>query len=93
VIVGRLTVTLSIPAARSLKEKRRVIRSLVTRLRNQYNASVAEVGDNDLWQSCRLGVAVVSNQTGHADSQLAAIVKVMQQEREAFLVDYEIEIT
>ncbi len=85
--------TLSIPAARSLKEKRRVIRSLIARLRNQHNAAVAEIGDNDLWQSCRLGVAVVSNQTGHADSQLAAVVKTVQQEREAFLVDYEIEIT
>lgn len=85
--------TLNIPAARSLKDKRRVIRSLVTRLRNQFNASVAEVGDNDLWQSCRLGVAVVSNLHAHADSQLTAIVKAVQQEKEAFLVDYEIEFT
>jgi uncharacterized protein YlxP (DUF503 family) len=85
--------TLSIPSARSLKDKRRVIRSLVARLRSQYNASVAEVGDNDLWQSCRLGVAVVSNQQTHADSQLTTIVKAVQQEREAFLVDYEIEFT
>jgi len=85
--------TLSIPAARSLKDKRRVVRSLVTRLRNQFNASVAEVGDNDLWQSCRLGVAVVSNLQTHADSQLTTIVKAVQQEQEAFLVDYEIEFT
>lgn len=87
-----MTVTVSIPAARSLKDKRRVIRSLVARLRNQYNAAVAEVGDNDLWQSCRLGVAVVSNEAAHADQQLAAIVRSLRQETEAFLVDYEIEM-
>lgn len=87
-----MIVTLSIPAARSLKDKRRVVRSLIARLRNQHNAAVAEVGDNDLWQSCRLGVAVVSNETAHADRQLASIVKAMRQEPEAFLVDYEIEM-
>jgi uncharacterized protein len=87
-----MTVTLSIPAARSLKEKRRVVRSLVARLRNRHNAAVAEVGDNDLWQSCRLGVAVVSNESAHADQQLAAIIKAVRQETEAFLVDYEIEM-
>ena len=53
---------------------------------------MAEVGDNDLWQSCRLGVAVVSNETAHADRQLASIVKAVRQESEAFLVDYEIEM-
>lgn len=84
---------LNIPAAQSLKDKRRVVRSLVTRLRNQHNAAVAEVGDNDKWQICRLGAAVVSNRSDHADSQLAAIVRSVQQESQAFLLDYEIEIT
>lgn len=88
-----MTMILNIPAAQSLKDKRRVVRSLVTRLRNQHNAAVAEVGDNDKWQICRLGAAVVSNRSDHADSQLAAIVRAVQQEPQAFLVDYEIEIT
>ncbi len=92
-VVGRLQATLNIPAARSLKDKRRVIKSLLTRLHNQYNAAVAEVGDNDVWQLCRLGAAVVSNRTDHANSQLSALVRMMENEREVILVDYEIEIT
>jgi len=92
VIVGRLTVTMSIPAARSLKDKRRIVKSLIARIHNQHNAAAAEVGDNDAWQLCRIGVAVVSNQSDHAHSQLSSVVRLMEQEREAVMVDYDIEI-
>lgn len=92
-VVGRLEITVNIPAAQSLKDKRRVIKSLITRIRNQHNAAVAEVGENDKWQICRLGAAVVSNRREHANSQLTAIVNMMERETAVFLIDYEIEIT
>jgi uncharacterized protein YlxP (DUF503 family) len=85
-------VTINIPAARSLKDKRRVVKSLITRIHNQHNAAVAEVGDNDKWQICRLGVAVVSNRGDHANSMLSHIVKAIEREPESVLVDYEIEL-
>lgn len=91
-VIGRMEVRLSIPAARSLKDKRRQIKSLVDRIHNKHNASVAEVGDNDIHQSARLGVAVVSNQRDHADRRLAAIIEMIRHERELILVDYETEI-
>jgi uncharacterized protein YlxP (DUF503 family) len=91
-IVGRMTVTLNIPGARSLKDKRRVIKSLIARIQNRHNAAVAEVGDNDKWQACRLGVAVVSNQGGHADRQLAAIMSMIDREQNILVVDYETEL-
>lgn len=69
-----------------------MIKSLITRIRNQFNAAVAEVGENDKWQICRLGAAVVSNQKEHANSQLSAIVNMMEREYEIILVDYSIEI-
>jgi len=92
VVVGRLEVTVNIPSAQSLKDKRRVIKSLIARIRNQHNAAVAEVGENEKWQICRLGAAVVSNRTEHANSQLTAIVNMMEREYEVILVDYNIEI-
>ena len=91
-IVGRLEITARIPSARSLKDKRRVVKSLITRLHNKYMAAVAEVGDNDKWQICRLGAAVVSNRSEHANSQLSHIVNAIEREQEIILVDYEIEI-
>ena len=91
-VVGRLEVTINIPAARSLKDKRRVVKSLIARIRNQHNAAVAEVGDNDKWQICRLGVAVVSNRSDHTNSLLSNIVKAIGREPESVLVDYDIEL-
>jgi len=90
--VGRLQLTVNIPAAQSLKDKRRVIKSLIARIHNQHNAAVAEVGDNDKWQVCRLGAAVVSNRSDHAHSLLSAIVKAVERETAIVLVDYDIEI-
>ena len=84
--------TLNIPAARSLKDKRRVVKSLIARIHNQHNAAVDEVDDNDRWQICRLGVAVVSNRSDHVDSQLAAIVRMVERERDLSVIDLETEI-
>jgi uncharacterized protein len=92
VVVGTVQLTLNIPAARSLKDKRRIVKSLLARLHNQHNVAVAEVGDNDLWQLCRLGAAVVSNRSDHANSQLTALINMIEKEHDVYLVDYEIEM-
>lgn len=60
-IVGALLLRLHLPEARSLKDKRQVVSSLMSRLRNRYGVSVAELSDLDVWQSATLGVACVSS--------------------------------
>ena len=74
-------VTLRLPASRSLKEKRQVIRSLVERLRRQFNVAIAEVEEQDTWQTAVLGLAVVSNDAGHAERQLDRILEVIEATR------------
>ncbi len=91
-VIGRMEVRLSIPAARSLKDKRRQIKSLVDRIHNKHNASVAEVGENDDHRMALLGVAVVSNQREHADRRMASIIEMINCERELILIDYETEV-
>ena len=68
--VGLCTVELFIPDAHSLKEKRQVLQSLKTRLRDKFNLSVAEVGDQDLWQKAILGMACVANESAHVNQVL-----------------------
>jgi uncharacterized protein YlxP (DUF503 family) len=87
-----MEIVVNLPSARSLKDKRRMIKSLVTRIRNKSNASIAEIGDNDKWQICRLGVAVVSNRSEHAHSQLSSIINMVKMETEMYLVDYQTEL-
>lgn len=90
--VGVLTLELAILEARSLKDKRRVIKSLVDRLRNRFNASVAEVGYGDLPKRARLGVATVSNDSRLVHSMLDKMVDVARRSPGVTLVDYQREL-
>jgi uncharacterized protein YlxP (DUF503 family) len=64
-VVKLLTLDLHFPGCSSLKEKRFVLSSIKSRLRQRFNVSVAEVGYQDKWQRCRLAVVMVaSNRRG-----------------------------
>jgi uncharacterized protein YlxP (DUF503 family) len=67
VVVGTLQITLHVPESHSLKDKRMVVRSLTSRIRNTFAVAVAEVGEQDTWQTAVVGVACVSNNARHAD--------------------------
>ena len=56
-IVGACVVELHIEGAQSLKAKRGVVRSIVRRVRNEFNLSVSEIGGQDTWQYTALGLA------------------------------------
>jgi uncharacterized protein YlxP (DUF503 family) len=60
-----MEIDLHLPACRSLKAKRAVLRPIVEGLRGRFRVSVAEVGDQDLWQRANIGVAVVGATTSH----------------------------
>ncbi len=62
-IVGLLTLDLHIPGANSLKDKRRVIKSLIAKIKNRFNVSISEVDSQNLWQRSLIGIAYVSNET------------------------------
>jgi hypothetical protein len=72
--VGICRIKLHISDSRSLKDKRRIVKSIVSRLRNQYNISIAEVDDQELWQLITLGITCVSNQNQHVDEILSKVI-------------------
>ena len=91
--IGACVVTLHLEASGSLKDKRQVVRSLQERLRRQFNVAVAEVEEQDTWQTAVLGLVVVSNEAGHAARQIDRIVDAIEQTRlDAEVVDRQIEI-
>jgi len=76
-----------------LKDKRRIVKSLLARVRNDFNVSVAEVGRNDAWQHAVLGVACVSNDQGYVHRLLTKVVRSIEKGRfDAQVADYEIEV-
>ncbi len=90
--VGVLQVELSIPGAYSLKEKRRVLKGLLERLRRDFAVSAAEVDRHDVWNSALVGVAFVSNDARHAESHLAKALNSLEKCREASVADSQIEV-
>ena len=73
--VGVCRIELRLPENHSLKGKRQVIQSIITRVKNKFNVSIAEVDNQNLWQLATLGIACISNQRRHTDETLSNIVK------------------
>ena len=73
-LVGLLTVHIHLHGIDSLKGKRKIVKSLIERLRSRFNASVSEVAAQDNKRLAVVGIAVVSNDGSHLDEQLDKIV-------------------
>ncbi len=71
--IGALRVSFMIFDANSLKQKRRVMRSVKDRLMNKFNVSVAEVGSNEKWQIGELGIATVGNEKRFVNSVMTKV--------------------
>ena len=69
--------TLGIPGARSLKDKRMVVRSVKERCRSRFGASVVESGEHDKWQRCRLTFALAAVSESAARQGLQDIVEFL----------------
>lgn len=69
-IVGAMLLDLRLEGCRSLKDKRRILRSLLEKVRNQFHVAISEVDDLDLWQNAGIGVSCVSNNKTQAESTL-----------------------
>ncbi len=92
-IVGLLTIELQIPESGSLKRKRQVVRSLVERIRQAYNVSVAEVDHLDSWQLATLAVACVSKDAAVVQQLMQHVVDFVQRQRlDVVLLDYQTEL-
>lgn len=76
----------------SLKQKRQVVKSVIGKVRAKFDISIAEVADNDKWQTATLAVAVVSNDSGHAHSMLETIHNYIEGLHLAEIVSFSTEI-
>jgi len=91
-VVGVCTIELRLHGTRSLKAKRQVLKSIVTRVKNNFNVAIAEVDHQDKWQRALLGVAVVSTAQDHANGILSKVVNFIEAMYIADLLDYHIEM-
>ncbi|HEX4474410.1 MAG TPA: DUF503 domain-containing protein [Polyangiaceae bacterium] len=90
--VGVARFVLQMPGARSLKDRRSVVRSFKDRVRARLKASVAEVGDVEAWQIATVSIAVVSRERPRCDEALSAATSIAGSLSEAILADVRTEV-
>ena len=90
-VIGVLTIEVSIDGAFSLKEKRVTVNRIRDRVRRKFNVAVAEVGDNDVWNHACIGVAAVSNQQKHANQILSRVIEFVKTIRDCEVEDFSME--
>ena len=78
--------------SRSLKDKRRVIKSVIDRVKNRFNVSISEVGQQNAYQSAVIGVVSVSGDQHHLNKVLSHVVTFVEKMHLVELVDYKIEL-
>ncbi len=86
-VIGCCSIKFYLHGNNSLKGKRRVVRAIKDRLKNDFNVSVAEVGDQDVWQSLHIGISAVGSNRPYMDSLTSKVVDAIGRMNLAEMVD------
>jgi len=86
-IISAAEITIHIPWANSLKDKRMTVKSLCARVRSRFNVSIAEVACQDVHRKIILGIACVANETGVVDSMIGHAVSYIEANTEGEIID------
>lgn len=78
---------LSLPGCSSLKEKRRILKSLKDRLRSRFNVSVSETGSHEIWNLAEITVALVATDRRFADSVVGKVDRLISGDRRAVVIE------
>jgi uncharacterized protein len=91
VTVAIARITLFLGASHSLKEKRMVLRRLKDLVHGKFNAAIAEVGDNDLWQRASIGVTLVGSERRFTESALDEVLRFIRDHAEVVKEERELQ--
>lgn len=90
-IIAVMTIDLHAPWVHSLKEKRMEARSLLTKIRAQFNVSATEIDNQDVHQTITLGIAAIAANGAQANSILDSILRFIEANTDAQIVSVETE--
>jgi hypothetical protein len=91
-VIGFGAITLRMADCHSLKEKRKIVKSIISRSRNSFNASIAEIGQNDVHQQALIGFALVGNDRRFINSTIDKLIEFIENLQIADIIDSSLEI-
>ncbi len=92
-IIGFCEIDLYLPGVASLKEKRSILKSMLAKMRNQFNIANAEVGNQDVWQSSTIAISTVSNSSKLVHQTIQSVLQWMESRYpDVVIVNHTIEI-
>ncbi len=91
-IIGLLQVEIYLPSVHSLKNKRQILKSIITKVRNKFNVSISETDNNDLWQRASISVCIVTNEAGFAHQVMEKVMGEIGRNHECEILDYKTSI-
>jgi len=80
-VVATCVIKLNLNGVRSLKEKRQVLKSILSRLQRKYNMAVAEIDCHDVWQTAVIGIVSVGNNSAHLHGMMEKAVSWIEDAR------------
>lgn len=91
-VVGIGIITFRLHDCRSLKSKRKIVKSIINQLRNNFNVSVAEIGSNDIYQKSEIGFSLVGNNRKVLNSKIDKIFNMADALGLAEIINMEMEL-
>ena len=92
-VIGSGIISLLIADSRSLKEKRGILNRILKRTQNEFNISIAEIGENDHWKRAKIGFSVVGNDRRYINGKIDHVLKFVDSLHLAEVLNAKIEIT
>lgn len=92
-VVGVCRLTIEIPEAHSLKEKRAVVKAITNRVQHRFNVAIAEVDGHEQWQYAEIGFTCISTSAGHVDEMMQRVVSFIEEHLDGgYLADFHTEV-
>jgi len=91
-LLGICTINLYFPDSHSLKDKRNIIKSIKLRIRNNFNVSVSETNNYDLWKNTTLGIACIGNKKKYLNDVLNEVIKFIEHQNKLQLINFKIDV-
>jgi uncharacterized protein YlxP (DUF503 family) len=91
-VIGVLTLELFLSESSSLKCKRKIIKSLLDKVKFRFNLAVAEIDKQDQWKHSVVGMACITNDVSHAHQMLSTVIKFIEHQGTVEILDIRTEM-